>query len=114
MLKVSPEGRVIYRAEHGPPRRYPMPAQPDLFQGVSRNFQMFDPLDFLAELTQHIPNKGEHLTRYYRYYSNKSRGMRAKAGPATVEISTLDDDDPDTPHTPPGTHELGRAHQAGL
>jgi hypothetical protein len=25
---------------------------------VSRNFQVFDPLDFLAEVTQHIPNKG--------------------------------------------------------
>ena len=36
------------------------------------------PLDFLAELTQHIPNNGEHLIRYYGYYSNKARGLRAK------------------------------------
>jgi len=28
--------------------------------------------------TQHIPNKGEHLVRYFGYYSNKSRGMQAK------------------------------------
>jgi hypothetical protein len=41
-------------------------------------FQVFDPLDFLAEVTQHIPNKGEHTIRYYGWYSNKSRGMRAK------------------------------------
>ncbi len=33
----------------------------------------------LAELTQHIPNKGEHLIRYYAWYSNKSRGIRARA-----------------------------------
>jgi len=45
---------------------------------VNRNFQVFDPLDFLAEVTQHIPNTGEHTIRYYGWYSNKSRGMRAK------------------------------------
>jgi hypothetical protein len=26
---------------------------------------VYDPLDFLAEVTQHIPNKGEHQIRYY-------------------------------------------------
>ncbi len=39
---------------------------------------VFQPLDFLAELTQHIPNQGEHLVRYYGHYSNKTRGLRAK------------------------------------
>ena len=28
---------------------------------MSRNFQVFDALEFLAEVTQHIPNKGQHL-----------------------------------------------------
>ena len=40
---------------------------------------MFDALDFLAEMTQHIPDRGEHQVRYYGHYSNKSRGMRQKA-----------------------------------
>ena len=40
---------------------------------------MFEPLDFLAELTQHIPEKGDHQIRYYGWYSNKSRGVREKA-----------------------------------
>ena len=44
------------------------------------NFQVFSALDFLAEVTQHIPNKGEHLVRYYGWYSHRQRGMRAKAG----------------------------------
>jgi Putative transposase len=39
---------------------------------------LFDPLDFLAEVTQHIPNCGEHLIRYYGWYSNQSRGQRAQ------------------------------------
>jgi hypothetical protein len=43
---------------------------------------LFDTLDFLAELTQHIPNKGEHLIRYYGWYSNKARGMRARQAAA--------------------------------
>ena len=42
------------------------------------NFQVFQPLDFIAEITQHIPNKGEHLIRYYGHYSHKTRGIRAK------------------------------------
>jgi hypothetical protein len=38
--------------------------------------EVYDPLDFLTEVTQHIPNKGEHQIRYYGWYSNKKRGMR--------------------------------------
>jgi len=40
----------------------------------------FDALDWLAQLTTHIPNRGEQMCRYYGYYSNKSRSMRKKAG----------------------------------
>ncbi|MCX6983546.1 MAG: transposase, partial [Lentisphaerae bacterium] len=78
ILKITPTGHVVYKAEHDSCRRFPEPASGDLRSGVSRNFQVFDPLDFLAEVTQHIPNTGEHTIRYYGWYSNKSRGMRAK------------------------------------
>ena len=57
--------------------RFPEPGDEELLAGLSRNFQVFDPLDFLAEVTQHIPDAGEHLIRYYGWYSNKSRGQRA-------------------------------------
>ena len=40
----------------------------------------FDALDWLAQLTCHIPNRGEQMVRYYGYYSNKCRGQRKKAG----------------------------------
>ena len=53
--------------------------------GPSRNFQVFDPLDFLAEFTQHIPPKGAHLVRYCGWYSNKARGMRRKAAEAEAK-----------------------------
>ena len=50
----------------------------------------FGALDWLAQLVAHIPNKGEQMVRYYAYYSNKSRGLRKKAGtddavPALIE-----------------------------
>ena len=48
---------------------------------------MFSAPDWLAALTAHIPNAGEHLVRYYGWYSNVSRGKRRKAQgeePATI------------------------------
>jgi len=50
----------------------------------------FDALDWLAQLVTHIPHKGEQMVRYYGFYSNKSRGLRKKAGtddevPALIE-----------------------------
>ena len=60
--------------------------------GISRNYQVFEPLDFLAELTQHIPNPGEHLIRYYGCYSNKARGVARKhaAGGAPTGAVAVD------------------------
>jgi hypothetical protein len=47
-------------------------------------------LDWLAQLVTHIPSKSEQMIRYYGFYSNKSRGLRKKAGtdddvPALIE-----------------------------
>ena len=47
--------------------------------------ETFPAVDFLARLVTHIPNKQEQTVRYYGYYSNKSRGMRAKAEAASLE-----------------------------
>jgi hypothetical protein len=97
ILKITQTGQVVYKAEHASCRRFPEPASGDLRAGVNRNFQVFDPLDFLAEVTQHIPNKGEHTVRYYGFYSNKSRGMRAKAGEAKNIEAVVDVEEEDTP-----------------
>jgi hypothetical protein len=89
MITQTDDGRIVYRASKGKcfpftprgepvaPERSTAPIQ-TLMQGIPRNFEVFDPLDFLAEVTQHIPNKGEHQIRYYGWYSNKSRGLRGK------------------------------------
>ncbi len=87
---------MIYRADKDHCRRFPGPASGDLRGGPKRNFQVFSALDFLAEVTQHIPNKGEHLVRYYGWYSHRQRGIREKlrqagqAGRPTIERAALD------------------------
>jgi hypothetical protein len=37
---------------------------------------VFDALDFLAELTQHIPPKGLQLIRRYGLYASRTKGRR--------------------------------------
>ena len=59
-----PKDTVIYRSRLNPK--------------INRNFQIFDPVDFLAVLSQHIPDKGVQMIRYYGLYSNKARGIRRK------------------------------------
>ena len=89
LVKVSDSGQVIYQAEKRVCLAFPDPKGDGIRAGVKRNFQILEPLDFLAEFTQHIPPKGAHLIRYYGWYSNKSRGMRKKAAAAaSVESST--------------------------
>jgi len=61
---VNKDGTVIYRSGMNPK--------------IHRNFQIFTPCDFIAAITQHIPDKSFQLVRYYGWYSNKMRGQRRK------------------------------------
>jgi hypothetical protein len=80
IVRVTPEGNVVYRTENAECRPFAFEAREGNGKPttVVRNFELFEPLDFIAEVTQHLPNPGEHLVRYYGWYSNKSRGLRAK------------------------------------
>ncbi len=62
---------VLYRSKMNP--------------NLNRNFALFPVLDWIAEITAHIPNKGEQLVRYYGVYSNVSRGKRKKEKPEGEE-----------------------------
>ncbi len=79
---MTEAGKVIYKTEHNAVGRFPEPGDADLMASPSRNFQVFGPLDFLGAVTQHIPDPGEHLIRYYGSYSNKTRGQRAQRQPS--------------------------------
>jgi hypothetical protein len=61
MVSVTAEGKVLYRASKSNCTPFPATGDLELAAGVRRNFEMYDPLEFLANVTQHIPNKGEHL-----------------------------------------------------
>lgn len=63
--EVTEAGKVICKTDHNAVGRFPEPGDGGLLAGPSSNFQVFDPLDFLAEVTQHIPAPGEHLIRYF-------------------------------------------------
>ena len=95
MVTKTKEGKIVYRASHANCIPFPLSGDTTLMAGIPRNFEVFDPLDFLAEVTQHIPNKGEHQIKYYGFYSNKRRGMQKKKE-QKVE-SPSNGNDPDTP-----------------
>ncbi len=78
IIKLTDTGKVLYRAVKTACRAFPILNNEKLKAGVNRNYEVFEPMDFLAEITQHIPNKGEHQMRYYGWYSNKQRGVRSK------------------------------------
>ena len=102
MVTLMDNGKIVYRAsEKGKCSMFPHTGDPvlperctppiqTLMEGIPRNFEVFDPLDFLAEVTQHIPNKGEHQIRYYGCYSNKKQGIQEKqeAAPGQPEPDT--------------------------
>jgi hypothetical protein len=54
----------------------------------------FEPLEFLALLTTHLPSRWESLTRYYGFYSCRSRGERALLGITCPEIESLPEEKP--------------------
>jgi hypothetical protein len=60
MVSLTKDGKILYRASHANCIPFPLSGDKTLMSGIPRNFEVFEPLDFLAEVTQHIPNKGEH------------------------------------------------------
>jgi hypothetical protein len=76
MIRVTEQGQVLYLAERDAARRFPRPAHPDLFNGVTRNFQASIPWIF-SEPTRHVPEPRKHLVRHFGWYSHKTWGRRA-------------------------------------
>jgi hypothetical protein len=93
MISMTKDGKILYRAAHANCLPFPLSGDTTLMAGIPRNFEVYDPLDFLAAVTQHIPNRGEHQIRYYGWYSNKKRGMREDKKTVAVAGQA----EPDTP-----------------
>jgi len=85
--QANPDGSIIYRSGLNPK--------------IQRNFEVFSPCDFIAAITQHIPDKSFQFVRYYGGYSNKMRGQRdkraaeeAKAAGQAVQIIDVSEHKP--------------------
>ena len=66
----------------------------EIFSGKSKkNFQIYTAEEFIAAITQHIPEKSFQMVRYYGWYSSKSRGLREKQGNLTPDGQPLDETD---------------------
>jgi len=66
MLYVRSKGTVIYKTKYN--------------EYWGENIKVFKAIDFIAELTRHIPPKHKHLIRYYGLYSSRSKGKANKDG----------------------------------
>lgn len=58
---------VLYRGEH-------------FHSGLGRNFEVTDPLEWIARITSHIPRKGAKQVIYYGAYSQAWRGRERRQG----------------------------------
>ncbi len=72
-MRLTDPGAIVYRSGINPK--------------IKRNFEVFSPTDFIAAVTQHIPDKNFQLVRYYGWYSNKMRGQREKRAAEQEEIA---------------------------
>jgi hypothetical protein len=73
-------GMVIYRSK--------------LHATLKRNYQLMPALKWLRLLLNHVPDKYEHLVRYYGYYSNRDRGARRPAAQAHDTSASIPIDEP--------------------
>jgi hypothetical protein len=53
----------------------------DKADGPTAGSETVDPLEFLARVLTHIPDKGQVTQRYYGWYANRTRGARRRQAP---------------------------------
>jgi len=58
----------------------------DKSDGPTAGTETVDPLECVARVVVHIPDKGHVTTRYYGWYANRPRGMRRQAELAEAEL----------------------------
>ena len=53
---------------------------------LGRNFEALDPLEWLARMSDHIPDPGQHRTLFYGEYANRTRGARRRPDSGVLEL----------------------------
>lgn len=115
MIQVTDEGQVIYKTGDNRLGRFPEAASDDLLPGPKRNFQIFDPLDFLAEVTQHVPGEGRSPNPLLRMvFEQESRAKSSGATGGGGGVAAEERGRAPGAWGKTGPQTLGRVNQAGL
>jgi hypothetical protein len=70
LVYLDGQQAVLYRSRMSP--------------ALGRSFEAMDPLEWLARISDHIPDPGQHRTLFYGEYSNRTRGAAHCSEPDTV------------------------------
>jgi hypothetical protein len=54
---------------------------------LGRDFEAMDPLEWLARMSDHIPDPGQHRTLFYGECSNRARGAAHCSEPGTTSVT---------------------------
>ena len=90
-----------------------------------KNFELLPAKAFIARVTQHIPEKGFQMVRYYGWYSNRAKGQRRKEGMLrpgdklpekedSRDFTILDASDYDPTHVPSKTLKKAQGQSNGV
>ena len=85
LVYLDGQQAVLYRSRMNP--------------SLGRNFEALDPLEWLARMSDHIPDPGQHRTLFYGEYSSRARGTAQSAEAEAV--------------SPPSCRRDGVARRAG-
>ena len=57
---------------------------------LGRNFEVMDPLEWLARMADHLPDAGKHRTHFYGFYASRVRASRrqTEASDVPAELTT--------------------------
>jgi hypothetical protein len=75
---------------------------------LGRNFEAMDPVEWLARMSDHIPDPGQHRTLFYGEYANRIRGRRR---PPEAEQSTAAAEPPRKRCSPSWARLIAKVYQ---
>jgi hypothetical protein len=86
-LRISPKAPSLFRTSSIQSRTTELADAPTRSIRATVHIESFAPLEFLAELTAHIAQPYEKLTKTHGFYSNASRGKRRKMQEISQDLS---------------------------